>query len=474
MLILPHSADLSFSQKPWVTWSIMLLSLIIYIAQIDSREKVVIAAVNYCGEVFSSQKSEAKVAWVTPLECTSDMYQLRSLPDPAFFITPSKQYQKHFKDWSKEEIDSYFQTLQTHYPEFALTSPASLDAGLMYDPTVLNPWRMITSALAHADWWHLLGNLIFFMAFAPLLELIAGKFRFVLIMLLITVVDSLAYSVAVAINGWPAPTYGLSGVVFGMIGLSAFVAPKVRIRTLVWFLIYIRNHSIPAWVLAIWFVGWNIFDMMTKDTYGGTNLVAHISGAFAGYFIGFYLMKEKREQYADILEDQIELQRGKRGSFLKNDDNAGYTRRLKQQREMRTATEDYESRMEDIYLSVRSENDSTAILMLLEQYDLWSESPDVYDDIYQRMQQWGKSRALLCIGRLTIHLYASKGKTARAQAIVIQCLKYDPTFALADRMDLGKLYQNANDRDSQLLVEQLMKNGEAYRLGKKHEKPMFI
>lgn len=64
---------------------------------------------------------------------------------------------------------------------------AGLNEEFWYQPTSWNPIAMITSSLAHADWFHLLGNLVFFLAFAPALEtLIGSKIRYIWIMVSIS------------------------------------------------------------------------------------------------------------------------------------------------------------------------------------------------------------------------------------------------------------------------------------------------
>lgn len=111
-----------------------------------------------------------------------------------------------------------------------------------------------------------------------------------------------------------------------------------------------------------------------------------------------------------------------------------------------------------VYLSVKSENDSDAVMILLEDYELWAESPEVYEEIFHRMQQWGASRALFCVGRLVIHLYAQKGQTAKAQFIASECLALNPNFVLADKLDMVNMFQNITDEQVHRLSQQLKPN----------------
>jgi len=147
-----------------------------------------------------------------------------------------------------------------------LLAPAS--PSLMYFPDTWNPVTMLTASIAHADWGHIIFNLIFFYAFSPMLEMaIASAKRYVLTLLAVAFVTHITYSLFSLITGEYIPTLGLSGVVFGVIGFSAYIIPRARIVTFVWVLVFARNVYIPAWVLAAWFISWNIWDMKYMGRY---------------------------------------------------------------------------------------------------------------------------------------------------------------------------------------------------------------
>ena len=75
-----------------------------------------------------------------------------------------------------------------------LLAPAS--QSLMYYPDSWNPLTMVSSSLAHADWPHLIGNLLFFYAFSPMLEeAVANRIRYLLILLMMAIVTGISYSV---------------------------------------------------------------------------------------------------------------------------------------------------------------------------------------------------------------------------------------------------------------------------------------
>lgn len=112
---------------------------------------------------------------------------------------------------------------------------------------------MLTSWVSHAERPHIMFNLIFFFAFTPALEIvIANKFKFIAVFVAIELVGGILYSLVSISNGSQVPTLGLSGAVMGMIGFSAYMMPKASVRTVFWFLLFIRRIYVPVLLLALW------------------------------------------------------------------------------------------------------------------------------------------------------------------------------------------------------------------------------
>jgi membrane associated rhomboid family serine protease len=74
--------------------------------------------------------------------------------------------------------------------------------------------------------------------------------------------------------------------------------PAVRIRCFFWFFVIFRIFRVPALFLALWYVGWDIFDMNRLGNDSLINYVAHVSGAAIGALFGVYYLYFRR----DLLE----------------------------------------------------------------------------------------------------------------------------------------------------------------------------
>ena len=80
---------------------------------------------------------------------------------------------------------------------YLLQTSLDITGYLAYFPQSWNPVKMISSAFAHGSWFHLIGNMIFYLAFAPALEaLIGSKLRYLGIMLAVSLVVSICYSIS--------------------------------------------------------------------------------------------------------------------------------------------------------------------------------------------------------------------------------------------------------------------------------------
>ena len=185
--------------------------------------------------------------------------------------------------------------LSSEYRRFRVQVPDYLTDDLYYDPTSWNPWRMLLSSFAHGDWMHLIGNLFFFFAFSATVEVILGPWLFTVTMLGLSTIIGSAYSLFSLGTGDFTPTLGLSGIVMGMIGLFVFFLPGASIRCFLWLLVFILRFSLPAWLLALWFIGWDVWILLSNQSFDGVNVIAHVSGATAGYLIGFTFFRPIRE-----------------------------------------------------------------------------------------------------------------------------------------------------------------------------------
>jgi membrane associated rhomboid family serine protease len=146
---------------------------------------------------------------------------------------------------------------------------------LAYQSQTADIGNMFTSVFAHVNIWHLLGNLFFFYCFARSIEAQISLVGYLLAFVVFVLVTSLAFSISATGH---AETVGLSGVVWGFMGIFLFRYPRDEIEC---FVPLFRRVAVPAFVLILAFL---VFDIIAyaRIEDGNVNYMAHFSGFVAG------------------------------------------------------------------------------------------------------------------------------------------------------------------------------------------------
>ena len=165
--------------------------------------------------------------------------------------------------------------------EFVLAwsaTPAAIVAG--------RDWAtLLTAMFLHGGIVHILGNMVFFWAFAPVVEDAMGRSR-----TLCLLGGAVAFAAQIAIDPTSTiPNLGASGAIAAVMGAFLVRYPHDRIKTLVPIGPFLTLMSIPAALLiGLWLliqmlneVG-SLVDMQS----GGVAYVAHIAGAIFGVTSG--------------------------------------------------------------------------------------------------------------------------------------------------------------------------------------------
>jgi len=134
----------------------------------------------------------------------------------------------------------------------------------------------------HGGWSHIIGNMVFLWAFGPEIEDTMGRVRYLLFYMLGGVVASL---VQVAANAYSTvPNLGASGAIAAVMGAFVVMYPGDRIKTLLFFFLFVRVRFVPAALLiGLWFVMQlvNVGAVAHVET-GGVAYAAHIGGFLFG------------------------------------------------------------------------------------------------------------------------------------------------------------------------------------------------
>ncbi|MCA8979660.1 MAG: rhomboid family intramembrane serine protease [Planctomycetes bacterium] len=186
----------------------------------------------------------------------------------------------------------------------------------------------LRSQLFHGDAWHLAGNMLFLWIFGQIVEGAIGTRAFLLWLLAValssTCLEHLAFSAR------EGGSYGASGLVFACIAGGALLAPKSRIRFVLWLLIP-RRYEVGLSAAAVGFLAfelWGVFEhfaLRTQDTLPYTPLL-HTAGFAIGLGLAYLALKLRLVDAGgwDWLSRRARRERGAMlGDFVAPDVEAG-------------------------------------------------------------------------------------------------------------------------------------------------------
>lgn len=308
MFFFPYRVNLPLGRIPVLTILIVLLCFFIYFQQQNSQKAIESSFQSFCQQQTDRdfRITMKKLVGKQLRNCEQVMYAIYMAEDPYERIEQLSFIAQRINGFSAENSRRFIaQTLERKYQLLSVNLPTDLDRKLAYEPGSLNLLSMVTSQFAHADLGHLIGNLLFFVAFAASVEIVLGSFYYFFIFVGLSFITSLSYSLSTINEPYALPTIGLSGVVMGMIGLFIYLMPTARIRCLFIFILYFRIFLLPAWLLAAWYVGWDMYALFFSQTNTNVNLVAHVSGAIGGYMIGLFFFRKTKKMIQPQLKKMI-------------------------------------------------------------------------------------------------------------------------------------------------------------------------
>lgn len=307
-MFFPYRARIALDRFPVLTVLVCLLCIGVFTAQFNNQLALHRAAAEFCegenGLIFLHALKRISGS-TEPWECSALMLRLYETKDDKAEIARLVQHAGGTPGVADARLASYYeQALLETYRTFRRSAPVNLTARLSYPPDSWNPMRMLSAAVAHGSWGHVIGNLIFFYAFAATIEILVGPFLYVGVLIVLALGTHSVYSLAMMQDPQALPTVGLSGVVMGIMALFVFFIPRARISCFLWLVVFFRRFALPAWLLAGWYIGWDVYAELTGAGNPGVNLVAHLSGAAIGFSLGVIFFREKRHWARELVQEK--------------------------------------------------------------------------------------------------------------------------------------------------------------------------
>lgn len=297
-MFFPVKPDFRLERFPLLTAIVCLICALVFSGQLLDWHEYEVAVERYCDSprsriqeiVFEQIETNNNLLYcddiafilINAADERKAMDQLMAglRPLTGYDAAQSRQY---VRDMLREEARFYERMV-----------PPDPNDGLAYYSETWNPLTMVTSSFAHGGWAHIIFNLIFFVAFGTMVEMLIGRLTYVGVVVIVSLICGVFTSVSAIANGEHVSSVGLSGVVMGMIGLSAYLMPRGRIRCYYWFIVLFGSVALPVWALALWYLGGDIYTLFAYDDYGTINVMAHVTGGIGGYLFGALFLKKAR------------------------------------------------------------------------------------------------------------------------------------------------------------------------------------
>ncbi|MCX4727078.1 rhomboid family intramembrane serine protease [Streptomyces sp. NPDC090052] len=139
----------------------------------------------------------------------------------------------------------------------------------------------LTALFIHANWLHLLGNMLFLYVFGAMAEERMGRLHFAVFYVVSGYIALTAY--ALTHSGSDQTLVGASGAISAVLGAFLSLFPRARVTSIFPFLLFLPLRF-PAWiVLVFWFVLQWLAAGQQTGTGPGVAYTAHLVGFSLGF-----------------------------------------------------------------------------------------------------------------------------------------------------------------------------------------------
>ncbi len=184
---------------------------------------------------------------------------------------------------------------------------AAFDPFMLHFGTI-NPIQWVTNSFLHADWLHLVGNMIFLGLFGVIVEGKIGWYKFLGIYLLCGTLSGATIQL-LELNGYGAGL-GASDAIFALIAIALIWAPENQVKFLGVFWYYLFHFEVSVLVCCAFYLAKNFLFAWLGAFEIGTAM-AHLIGAVFGGAVGFAMVMRNMVDCEGF--DLISIFQGRRG-----------------------------------------------------------------------------------------------------------------------------------------------------------------
>ena len=307
----PYRFDLPLAKTPKATYFVAAVCVLIFVAQIVNKHYFEKGIQDFCttytDKSFFEFITSFKGTNTNEKECFKTIQYFHDTQENDKNIWEYSRNLNFPADYNDVQKKLAIQNTYTMYRKAYDVSkeiiPVNIRAYFEYRAGSYNPITAITSNFLHGDIWHIGGNLLFFIAFGSVVELVISSYiTYTIIILLSSLTIGFIWSLSsIYTPSWTS--IGLSGVVSVMMGIAVYIVPTGRIRCAYLFGLKAGTVSISLLWLFIWFFAWDIYYLLSFE-HSGINNIAHVTGMIFGYLWAKKYYKDDKDRLKAEIDNE--------------------------------------------------------------------------------------------------------------------------------------------------------------------------
>lgn len=308
MLILPMERTFDIRRPPVVTFLLLIVNVLIFMATSGSDNETLVAAVEaYEEEQILGTELPLFQAYLTSESDGPDEWQDVGSADvlddqERFYLIIQILTDNEYAEYLERNVDSYtageIQALEQKRSIIDTHIARLISLRYGFVPADFSFLTLFSSQFLHGGLAHLVGNMVILVLVGLTVEQLLGSFNYLLFYLLSGAIGGVVYGLVHL--GSPIPAVGASGAISGLMGMYVAAYGKRPIRFFYWIGFYFNYVKLPALLMLPIWVGKELFDFLFTE--GNVGYTAHAGGLVAG--AGLVLLG--RSSFAKIDTEVIE------------------------------------------------------------------------------------------------------------------------------------------------------------------------
>ena len=285
MIVIPFDKKIDWKTPPTVTLLLIIINIVIYFSfQLHDDEKFSNVQSYYHQSGLADLElplfKEALIKQGLPYDTAPSLFQLET--NKPFLhalkheeiITPSHP---NYETWRTNRLHLNKMMQQIVSWKYALKTG---------EPTML---AIINHIFLHADFSHLLGNILFLLAVGFIVEQSMTKYLYSISYLFCGIFSGLF---TIPFGGDSLiPSLGASGAISGLMGMYAILFGFRKVSFFYFIYIYFDYIKLPAIYLLVMWLAYELFQQVIYSDITNINYLAHIGGLISGAMIAFAIKK---------------------------------------------------------------------------------------------------------------------------------------------------------------------------------------